>query len=608
MKKLLLLLCVFCIFAYAKAQQANPDWSFPVEGKPEKIFVHNFTGVPVVKTSAFYYGVNYIAGEVLWKFEKINDVFEEIPLTPFATVNNMFVNAETGKILFGADSATKVLSIEETNIIPETFVLLVKANSPNRIVKLHCIDLEKSELMWSIDLEKESVMKNLGKITGISSFGLYNAFEPKITSTKDIVYKHGKKLYLINSKNGSIIWENECNPGTFFMDDKEEHLIAVDQSGGLLSLSTSSFGKKVSAIDLKTGKNLWKKPVEIADNFIKQIQVDAESVLIAGKDGFNIYKYSTGEKLWKKDYEAKKLKDVTVEEEGYEVFYGNKTMLVDKATGKNLWKKPFEMDLDDEDNDVSKKEYKKGYLILSAEFARFVDKVKGKSIWRLNFGKDAKIAFDDKNKKVAILDWKRFYLFNPDELTKKPESIKVDIENPKEIYLFETRNKGYFVQGINEYFFIDNNGELLAHKYFKQLATDRLERTLLTVGSIGAGIMSTEITVSDGSGNSTTFGAFTSNTKQYAEASKHMSGTVAKLKQQAKLRNASKTTNDFAYFISGERKDGQDFLSLVKVDKNTGEEIKSFNMGNNRKIIYELVSNINMAFVIIGEKLAAYNL
>ncbi|MDR1985327.1 MAG: PQQ-binding-like beta-propeller repeat protein [Prevotellaceae bacterium] len=605
MKKILLL-CFLSIGLAMYAQPTNPDWSFPIEGKPARIFVHDFTGIPIVETSDFYYGVNYIDGDVLWKIKKTVEAFQEIPLTPFASVSSMFIDVETGKVLFGADSATKVSSIMETNIIPEIFVLLVKVSSPGRLIKLHCIDLEKSELLWSKELEKESAMKNLGRITGLGTLGSINAFEPKVTSSKDIVYKNNKKLFLINSKDGSSIWENESNPGTFFLDSKEEYLIAVDPGGGLLS--TESFGKKVSAIDIKTGKILWKKPVEIAGNFRKQIQLDDENVLIAGKEGFNIYKYATGEKFWKKDYEAKKLKDVTVENEGYEVFYGNKTMLVDKVSGKNVWKKPFEMDLENEDDDVNKVEYEKGYLILGPEYVQFVDKVKGKSIWILSVDKTARVAFDNKNKKVAILDGKKFYLFNPDELAKRPVKTKFDIEKPEEINIFETRNTGYFVQGLNEYFFLDNSGTMLSHKYFKQLATDRLAKTLLTVGSIASGIMSTEITLSDNSGNSTTFGAFTSNTKEYAELSRGMSGAVTKLKQQAKLRNASVTTNDFAYFISGEKKDDQDVMTLVKVDKNTGEEVKTFNIGNDRKIIYEIAHNINMVFVIIDGQLAAFNL
>ncbi|MDR1553038.1 MAG: PQQ-binding-like beta-propeller repeat protein [Prevotellaceae bacterium] len=631
MKKILLLSCALCLALFANAQPANPDWSFPLEGKPTKIFVHNFTGIPIVETSTFYYGVNYIEGNILWKVEKdvlneklknttqtldalgvtnnassqVDESFEEIPFTPFASINDMFVDIETGKILFGADTVTKYSSILETNTIPEIFVLLVKTIS-GRVIKLHCVDLETRELVWTKVLGKESVLKSISKHTSLSLLGSANAFDPKATSSNDIVYKYNKTLILINSKDGSSIWENECNPGTFFLDDKEEHLMIVEQSGGLLS--TASFGKKVMALDLKTGKDLWKKPVEIEGNFRKQIQIDAESVLIAGKDGFNIYKYATGEKLWKKDYEAKNLKDVTVEDEGYEVFYGKKTMLVDNVSGKNIWKKPFEMDLDDEDDDVVKKEYEKGYLLLSAEFARFVDKVKGKLIWYISVDKTAKIAFDERNRKIAILDGKKFYLFNPDEHVKRPEKTKLDIEKSEEIYLFETRDKGYFVQGMNEYFFVDGKGTMQSHKYYKQLATNRMERALLNIGGIVAGVMSTEVTVSGEGGNSSTFGLLTSNTKQYAAGSKSMLDVAKRLKANAKLRNASKTTNDFAYFISGEKKDGQDFLSLVKVDKNTGDEIKSYNMGNNRKIIYELAPNINMAFVIIDGQLTAYNL
>jgi len=630
MKKFLTF-CVLCISLASYAQSATPDWTVPLDGTPKAVFIHNFSGIPIAETSTAFYGINYVNKEVLWKIDKskINEnlknasavlgavgagtiptdnPFEEIPYTPFVSISNMFADVGTGNILFGADTTTSYSSIMETEIIPEAFVLLVKARD-SRTIKLFCIDLAKRELMWTKFLGKESGMKAIGRLTGFNALSGASEFTSKVTSSKDIVYKYNKTLLLLNSKDGSTIWENECNPGAFFLDNKEQYLMVVEERGGLLS--SKSIGKKMLAINSKTGEKLWKKSIELPGNFIKEIQLDAQNVLIAGKEGINVYNYETGETWWKKDFEAKNLKDVSVNNEGFEVFYGNKTMLVDKTTGKKAWKKAFELDIDDEDeNGVLKVEYEKGFLICGTGYVGFYDKVKGKSIWKLSVDKTAKQAFDNKNDKVAVLDGKKFYLFNPDALTKKPEKIKLDIEKHDEIFAFETRDAGYFIQGLNEYFFLNFDASVAEHKYFKQLKTDGAAKALLMAGSIASGVMSSSVTMTDGQGNSQSAGLFTSasNAEDFGAMSGNMSDARKKLQQDAKLRGASKSTNEFAYFISGEKTKEGDVMKLLKIDKNSGKEVKTFDLGNDRKIIYEVASSIDMAFVFIDGNLAAFNL
>jgi outer membrane protein assembly factor BamB len=624
--KNVIILSLMCFGIAVLAQKVNPDWTFPIEGTPKSIFVHDLSGIPVVETSKFYYGVNFVDKSILWKVEKDFELsqnsklianaalgtnisetedFFSVPYTSFVSINNIFLDIKTGKILFGADEDSTYSNILETDIIPEIFALLVKVKAKGGIFRLYCIDLNSKEVLWSKDLGKESTLKALSKVAGFGAFSTVNAFAPKATSTLDIVYKDDKKLFLLNGKTGDIIWENQCNPGTFFFDDKEQYLFVVAQAGGLGALvSSASFGKEVFSLDLKTGQNLWKKSIKLSGKYVNQIQIDDDKVLIASKDGINLYNYKTGEQSWKKDFETKNFKNVTVKDDGFEVFYGNKTMLVNKETGKGLWKKPFEIDIDDDDSDVLKIEYQKGFLVYGADYIGFYDKTKGKSIWKLSIDKTAKCAFDYKNDKVAVLDGKKFYLFNPDELVKKPEKIKLDVEKSGEIVLFETHDAGYFIQGLNEYFFLNKDASVAEHKYFKQLQTDRWSRGLLTVGSVAAGLMSSSVTA----GDSQPAGLFSSHHEEYGNMSNEMSSTVNRLSEEAKLRGASKTTNDFAYFISGEKTDGQDVMSLVKIDKNSGKQVNIFDLGNDRKIIYEIAPSIDMAFVIIDGQLAAFNL
>ncbi|MDR3236071.1 MAG: PQQ-binding-like beta-propeller repeat protein [Prevotellaceae bacterium] len=625
-----------CVSASVFAQKATPDWSFPLEGTPQGLFIHKLSEIPVVETSKFYYGVNYVDKSVLWKIEKsakaevlnqvaqlsamtgagldvpVTQMFQEIPNTSFVSINNLFVDVSTGKILFG-EGESAYSEILEINIVPETFVLLAKVKSSGGAVTLYCIDLAEKELLWNKLLEKESTLKSLTKFTGFTGLGTIDAFAPKATSTEDIVYKNGKKLFLLNWKDGSTIWENECNPGTFFLDKKEQYLIVVEQAGGLGSLvKGASFGKEIFALDLKTGQNLWKKPTKLDGRYIAQIPINDEQALIISEDGINVYRYLTGEKVWKKTYETKKLKDIIVREDGFEVFYGNKTMLVDKATGKGVWKKPFEMDIpEDDEGSVTKQEYEKGFLVWGFGYVGFFDKTKGKAIWKLGVDKNNyNLAFDNVNNKVAVLDGKKLYIFKPDEQAKKPEKLKLDIKEPAEITGFETRDNGYFIQGFKEYFFLNVDGSMAEHQVFKQLNAEAGKKSLLLAGAIASSVLSTELVVTNTQTGEEVYrgGLFSKHSQEFGEISDAQIDAYRKLKNEAKLRGASQGTDDFAYFVTGQKVNDQDEMSLIKIDKNSGKEAGTFDLGNNRKIYYQLIPSLNMAFVVVGDQLAVFNL
>ncbi|TAJ12554.1 hypothetical protein DMA11_12145 [Marinilabiliaceae bacterium JC017] len=645
MKKLTLLFgLILCLSAMAEKQ---PDWTLPMEGKPMAIFKHSFTGIPIVETSNYYYGINYVDKSILWsvkkaagqealnKAENISamtgagselttgsqyEKYREIPFTPFVSINNHFADVSTGKVLIG-QGEDKYKNIISHNILPDLYKLLVKVKAESGAKVLYCIDLKSKSLQWKQTLAAPSGAKDIMKAAkASSSLGALNVdgFTPQTTADNNIVYKHDKVLFLINSSNGDIIWQNECKPGTFFLDNKQQALVVINQASGASNLMAikgpKAFGKEMFAIDLKTGKELWKKPVKLSEKYTMQVNLDDELFVVAHEKGVNIYDFKTGTKKWKKDYDTKRVQDIVVKTDGIEVFYGNKIMLINKTTGKKAWKKPIEFDdvPEDAEGDMIKREYEKGTFIVGTTFVGLFNKATGKKIWKMSLSPDSKTAFDNRNNKVAILDGKKFYVFDPNTVKKKAEKIKLDIEEPSEIIGFETMKGGYFITGMNEYIMLSKTGEVVNHNYFKPLKTDRLLKAALSTASIATGVMATEVTFSDSETGEELYsgGLFmsTSNARAMGEISRAQSDAIRKLKNDAKLRGAARSTKDFAFFLKGEKLDGQDHMSIVKVEKKTGKEVDSFDFGDNRKVIYELDKVTNKLYYLDNGKLVTFDL
>ena len=618
--------------------QRSASWEFPVEGDPVAVFNHEFTGIPIAETTTHYYGINFVDKKPLWTIakgkysdaaKKVGEVaamtgsdigvsgesdFFEIPFTPFASIKNKFIDISTGNILIG-EGSDAYSSILDNNILAELYILLVKVKAADGSKVLYCIDLQNKSVTWKTKLADPNALKDAVKHVSVGGLDAFSSFAPKATGDKDIVYKNDKTLFLIDSKSGSIKWQNECNPGTFFLDPDQKFLVVVKQAsslGSAIKMSLNPLGKTIFALDIKTGKDLWKKPLKLDDKFTSQKHFDAGSFIAAHKKGMNIVDYATGNKKWKKDFETNRIQEITIEKEGLKVFYGNKIMLVNAETGKKAWKKPIEFDApEDEEGNVIKKSYGSSTFIVGTEYAGLFDSKTGKKVWKMSIKPEAKVAFDNKNNKVAIVDGKKFYLFNPLEVTKKVEKIKLDVEKPNEIIGFDLLENGYFITGLNEFFLLGKKGEVVSHQYYKQLKTDRLLKAALTASSVATGILATEITVTNtDTGESATSGLFMSrdNAKAMGDISQAQSEAISKLKEEAKLRGAVRSDKNYAYFLKGVKEEEQDQMFVVKVNKTSGKEVDSFNFGNDRKVIYELNKPSANLYLLKDGALKAFNL
>jgi hypothetical protein len=354
------------------------------------------------------------------------------------------------------------------------------------------------------------------------------------------------------------------------------------------------------AIDAATGKNLWAEPTKLDDVYKMHNFISSNEVLIAYKDGLNLFDVTTGKNIWKKDFEAKNLKSMEIEAEGLELQYGNKIMVIDPKTGKKVWKKPVELDGLDENAefDPYKKEYKNTRIILTPTDLYAYDLASGDKKWSRSIDEDARVGFDDANGEILIISAKKIYLFSPDEQKKSPKPIEVKIANPKEIVGFDINATGYFIYGQKEFILLDKEGKLLVQKEYKQLNGNRLKKAGLLAASIATSVMSTHGTVSTHGGQAQEFGVFVdpATAKSFEEASKAQGEMYKSLKANDKMRRAVRTDNNYAYFLKGESSNGVNAISLVLVDKKTGKEAKTINFTNNRDVVYEIDFNNGMLY------------
>ncbi|AZQ64464.1 hypothetical protein EI427_20295 [Flammeovirga pectinis] len=627
MKKyfLTILFALTSLLIYA---QRSSDWSFSIEGKEKQIFTHAFTGISVLETTKFYYGIDPVNKKPLWKIKKdatnealntasnISDMagadvglsafakksWDPIPNSPLVSIDQQIVNVSTGEILVPAGSYKEVL---KSNFLSAAYSTILEVVTEDNQRKVYNIDLNTKKVAWQKDLGKYSTTSQLmNKTSSIPSVALV----PKTTKNGDIIYKEKKELILFDGKTGQEKWRFICSPGSFFLNNAEDIVVVVEAPSGFKSTTSVNpkLSKKIIAVDLSNGKPLWKKSLKLDDNFRSAQNVNDEEFLVNYGSGINIFDFKTGEQRWKKGFKANNVKTINQKpNDELEVFYANKIMMVSAKDGDELWKKPIKFDMDEDiEGGVIKREYEQGILMVHGRGVGFYNKETGKKKWFAKVETD-KVAFNNSKNIVAVLDKKKLYLFNPNKVEKKLEKLKLDIEKPKEMLGFEVLSNGYFLTGMQEYLRLDDKGNVLGQGYYKQLTSDRLLKAALTTTA-----MTTSVLGARGEVDDIEFGVFMSpeNAEKVADISDSAFDALDKLKKESELHGTAETDGKNIYFMEGTKTEAGDLLQFVKVNKESGKEEDRMEVGSNRKVVYKIELKQGILFAVVDGKLCAYNL
>ncbi|MBP5481572.1 MAG: PQQ-binding-like beta-propeller repeat protein [Paludibacteraceae bacterium] len=601
--------------AFANAQTVA--WEVPVNGKAERIFFNGFTQTPIVEMSDNFVGIDAEKNTTAWtiqkakgnenlkkaakvasltgnsseasmmnKFEK--QVYQEVDWTHFVFVGDKVIDVVTGETIIDG-----VREIQASDVIPELNIALVRIDGTDKNVSLHAIDIATNKVLWKFALPKpkKAIAANL-----LLDMAMVQC-RPGLSADGNVIYGFDQFLYLIDAKTGNKKWENQSKPEVYLIDNSSKYIFSIES--GL---------KKMHLVDAKTGKDVWAQPMKLAAPFAELIQIDNTQAIIASDVEVNIIDIKAGNKKWKKSFSAPFYKSAEVTNEGVRICYGNKIQMVNKSTGEKVWKKPIELDgVDESKSPQVEKQYKSTYSIMTNNRLLVYDKETNKRKFKLDLSPTDRVAYDDATGKIVALSGKKVYVIDPDADAKLP-AVVTKVDDPATIAGLKVSDNGYFIYGAKEYVMIGKDKSVIAQKVFPQLKTGRGANAALLASSIYSGIKSVKITATDGNGQVVAeSGLFCSAAEadQHGRAWEAQKNLRHKMKDNEKAKKAARASEDLSIFMTSEKVNGDELVQLVVVDQNTGKEVKSFRLSDDKNVVYEIDFNSNTVYAVDGGKLRA---
>lgn len=592
-------------------------WEAPVNGKAERIFFNGFTQTPIVEMSDNFVGIDAEKSATAWtiqkakgnenlkkaakvaaltgnsseakmmnKFEK--EVYQEVDWTHFVFVGDKVIDVVTGETIIDG-----VREIQASDIIPELNIALIRVDGTDKNISVQAVDIESNKVLWKFPLPKpkKAIAANL-----LLDKAMVQC-RPGISADGNIIYGFDQYLYLLDAKTGNKKWENLSKPEMYLIDNTAKYIFSIES--GL---------KKIHLVDAKTGKDVWAQPMKLSAPFADLIQLDNTQAIIASDVDVNIIDIKAGNKKWKKNFTAPFYKNAELTNEGIRISYGNKIQMVNKSTGEKVWKKPIELeDVDDIKSPQVEKRYKNTYLIMTNNRLVVYDKETNKRKFKLNLSATDKCAFDDATNKVVALSGKKVFVIDPDADAKLPDAV-TKVDDPSAISGLKVSDNGYFIFGAKEYVMIDKNKNVTAQKVYPQLKTGRGANAALLAASIYNGIKSTKVTVTDENGNVVAEGGVFCSAEEADKAGRAWEAQKNlrhKLKANEKAKKAARSNDNLSIFLTSEKVNGEELVQLAVVDQNTGKEVKTFRLSDDKNVVYEIDFASNTVYAVDGGKLRA---
>lgn len=345
--------------------------------------------------------------------------------------------------------------------------------------------------------------------------------------------------------------------------------------------------KKISAFDLQSGKELWE--VELDEN-LYHYQLWENTIILADKKSCNIYNYKDGKKVWKKDYDQKRIHKVEKNAEGYMVHSGRVFMQLN-AEGKAQWKKPNvkpvdpSMKVGEEDN-FDGYAYESGEVVVVPAGVSFSPATgSDKKSWTFRAGENARMAFDDARKNIIVIDEGDIFVINPDAFKNGYAKMKVQLRQPAEFTTMEVRKNSYFMTGLQEFVIAFPDEQRSVHKYYKK----PFDKTNFLIGAaqVGIGAASLYQGVSGVTNSMKGAAGATSSVmgmNKLGDGSREMAQAEQNFKNTRYLDTAGECmppmrkaafaqTQDFAYYFTKEKDGDEANKILVCVNKDSGDEV-----------------------------------
>ncbi len=600
-----MLLVAFLMINTAAMAQRNADKQVNFDEKIEELFFHDFSGVPIVITGNTIAGIDAEKGTKIWEHKgkglsllggiiqaDAGPLYKLVPFSPYLIIGSLLVDTRDGTIMLDESSYKKIKTFE---VIPElqAFIFQCTTEDKNKN-KVFMVSLKSNTVVWSSDLD----LKKRGTLGDVV-----------VDKNKNVSFYLGSNLFIVDGTTGKVILNEEERIGKLFLNPSKDIVYAVEASGGGLGSVIGAavtldanklvaLGDKIHAFNTSDGSRAWKKPLKLDEGYIFHQEVDGK-VFIKHEKAGSLYDYKTGEKLWKKDFEKRRISLVEKVSEGYMIHYGSRKMLVDEV-GKKVWKKAqyrgneFLAELG-EDDLYDEFRYNKGSIIATNYKVAYYEIGVKKPIWKIRVDDDSRLAYDASEKKVILLDGKRLYILNPDKGAEAGfVNQKLELKKHRDFNTLEVRDGNYFLSSPWEYAIVGKDDSVKKTQYYQQPgeAGRKWLNALSVVGELAGtaysavGIANIAEGAASGGVEEVT-GMRVPGSGGYDQADKGVNQLVAghytSMASQALYDpnrfNASSSTKDYAFFFT---KNEEGVKYLVQVAKDDGVEKDKFIFENNK--------------------------
>lgn len=620
------LIALFVLFAFSNlfGQGVAPETEITLQGGAKSINIHDFTGVPIIRTTETYTAVNPITHEVLWSIERkggaaalesvggdVTDYFD-IFSTVFAYVNGSIVNVLTGDILVDGE-ADEIKKFSTFYIVPDADLILIQLQAKGA-ERLYALDPFTRETKWGVQLREQS---GLGQAMGsieTEGPGPY-IIPPVLTAAGNLLYHNDKYLASIDLSNGNLQWNNKLNPGYIFLNEDATKLLVAEKRGGLggaMSMNPdggapNKFSKSLYLLDANTGESLWTKGDTKMDGNVQFVMPYEEGYIVVHDEGFNIFDYSPGKEAegrWKRDYGEKNIKDIVVQEDGLMVYFKSRRMLVDPATGEDVWKKPERLEREPSVFVMSRRtgETQVGdnsfYLLGNTMYVETNGRTNG---YRCDV-----YTYDEASKELVITYYDETQISGTwDHPTWAVDMGSGDVKRTtytlrKGIQGVDKVENGYFFYNDRTFALYDFDGanwnKVKGEYYPDPSRGERFLKGFVSYMALAGASMKNGL-----AGSKAVITNDPAALNRYEARQNAMYGAGNAVGEIVEHRRVGRVEEQYAYFFA--RNEGE--LKLFKVDKNTGEEIKEY-LFDDTQPVFEIDSASGQLYYVVDDQMKIF--
>ena len=397
---------------------------------------------------------------------------------------------------------------------------------------------------------------------------------PFVLDNGDIILPGKTKIARLDSKTGSIKWEYNTS-------EKNQTFEKFDLS---LDLSTGYFFEKkknsgaLSAVDMASGKKFWEQELKLKT--VPSLTAMSYGVVTKDESDLKLYDLKSGAEKWK----AKKVDGTIIDlgQKGIAITQKEKRLvLLDPNTGEAIWDEKIPgIQID--------RIVGNGIMYTDAKGRLGVIQYDGQKIW------DKKGMLDVPSIRYQVELGKELMYIGGDlyEVDLFSGDYKVlvgnldkEFQGDEEPASIELVDGGYLVSSSQNLFMFETDGSVRWKKYWEAPGMSMAAKIALRVGQ-AAMIAMAASSAAASSAHKSPYGGDTYYSKMYAQQAEDLAKGAGMLGDAAKkLFTASKSKGDIKMILTRVGAGGQAKSSgLVKVDKATGEELGTLQLGDKEPI------------------------